>query len=321
MGIKRTIKATVVTDVELKNYFDEYLLRCKAKGLSDRTLQSYIESYNKFVAFVGEDIKASEINEQSIYRFINYCQDQQMMKPTSINHYLRELRAFFKWCFTEEAIKESFKIPTVKEKQEIKETYTEEELDLLMQKPHSKDSFVNWRTYTIINFIIGTGARASTICNIKLGDLNFKKAEIVFHHTKNKKESIIPMSRSLSYTLTEYIRIWRANASDDSYLFCNIAENQLTVNALKHSIRDYNLHRGVNKTSTHAFRHTFAKHWVINTGDVFRLQKMLGHSTLEMTRRYVNMFDDDLKENFDEFNPLDRMKAKQVRRQAVKRTA
>ena len=114
--------------------------------------------------------------------------------------------------------------------------------------------------------------------------------------------------------------MFRGDASDSDYLFCNIGAEKLTTNALKHSLRDYNLARGVTKTSAHALRHTFAKNWILNTGDVFRLQKLLGHSTLEMTRKYVNMFSEDLKDNFENYNPLDRLKRTQPRRQTVKRT-
>ena len=63
----------------------------------------------------------------------------------------------------------------------------------------------------------------------------------------------------------------------------------------------------------------FAKDWIRNTGDVFRLQKLLGHTTLEMTRQYVNMFNEDLKQGFEDYNPLDRLKKASSRTQKVSR--
>ena len=62
------------------------------------------------------------------------------------------------------------------------------------------------------------------------------------------------------------------------------------------------------KTSVHLFRHTFAKKWILNGGDSFRLQKILGHSTMRMVREYVNMFSNDLKKDFNDYNPLEQFK-------------
>ena len=63
--------------------------------------------------------------------------------------------------------------------------------------------------------------------------------------------------------------------------------------------------RGVSKTSAHLYRHTFAKRWILNGGDIFRLQKLLGHSNLDIVKEYVNMFGRDLTKDYTSFNPLD----------------
>ncbi|RHP70371.1 hypothetical protein DXA59_05185 [Clostridium sp. OF03-18AA] len=64
--------------------------------------------------------------------------------------------------------------------------------------------------------------------------------------------------------------------------------------------------KGVEKTSAHLYRHTFAKKWILNGGDIFRLQKILGHSDLTVVKEYVQMFGQDLAVDFDKFNSLDR---------------
>lgn len=319
MGIKRKIKAKITDDFDMQELFDEYIDDKKAQNVSEATLKSYKISFARFYNFLGERNKNTDVTEKTIYAFKNFLQEE-MVKPTSINHYIRELRAFLYWCMKSDLIKPEFTITLVKEPETIKETYTDEELKVLTTKPLKTSSFVEWRTWAIINWILATGNRIETVCNVKLGDLSFYKSEITLQHTKNKKSQIIPMSRELNFVLKEYIKMFRGDASDSDYLFCNIGAEKLTTNALKHSLRDYNLARGVNKTSAHALRHTFAKNWILNTGDVFRLQKLLGHSTLEMTRKYVNMFSEDLKDNFENYNPLDRLKRTQPRRQTVKRT-
>ena len=303
----------------MQELFDEFIDGKIAQNVSKATIRSYTLSFQRFYLFLGDKTKTSDITEKTIYAFIHRLQEE-MVKPTSINHYLREIRAFLYWRMKSNLIKPEFQVTLVKEQEEIKETYTDEELKVLTAKPLKTSSFVEWRTWAIINWILATGNRAETVCNIKMGDLNFTKYEITLQHTKNKKSQIIPMSRELKFVIQEYIKMFRGEASNDEYLFCNIGAEKLTTNALKHSLRDYNLARGVNKTSAHALRHTFAKNWILNTGDVFRLQKLLGHSTLEMTRKYVNMFSEDLKDNFENYNPLDRLKRTQPRRQTVKRT-
>ena len=69
----------------------------------------------------------------------------------------------------------------------------------------------------------------------------------------------------------------------------------------------------MSKTSCHLFRHSFAKQWIMAGGDMFRLQKILGHSDLSITREYVQMFGQDLQIDFENFNPLDRMTQKKER--------
>lgn len=70
-------------------------------------------------------------------------------------------------------------------------------------------------------------------------------------------------------------------------------------------MQDYNRKRNVNQSGLHRFRHTFAKKWILNGGSTLKLKEILGHSNLEMITTYVNMFTEDLKKDFDQFNPLE----------------
>jgi len=123
---------------------------------------------------------------------------------------------------------------------------------------------------------------------------------------KNKKPYVIPLATSLEKALKDYLRIRQGNPED--YLFCNIYGEQMKKEAIKTSIQRYNRARGVTKISIHLFRHTFAKNWILNKGDPFRLKTILGHSTMAMVNEYVNMFGSDLHRDFDMFNPLENMK-------------
>jgi integrase/recombinase XerD len=91
-------------------------------------------------------------------------------------------------------------------------------------------------------------------------------------------------------------------------LFPNIYGEQLSQAALINTIKRYNNSRGVENTSLHSFRHTFAKMYLLDCGgDAIRLQKILGHKTLVMTKRYCNLYDQDIKRDFDRLSPLTRV--------------
>lgn len=98
---------------------------------------------------------------------------------------------------------------------------------------------------------------------------------------------------------------YRKGNSDD-YLFCNSYGNKGNIRSYQDMLAVYNHRRGVEKTSAHLYRHTFAKKWILNGGDIFRLQKILGHSDLSVVKEYVQMFGRDLAIDFDKYNPLDR---------------
>ena len=100
----------------------------------------------------------------------------------------------------------------------------------------------------------------------------------------------------------------------DDYLFCNQYGEMLTENALRLAVAHYNKSRGVQKTSLHLFRHTFAKKYLVDCGgNAFTLQRLLGHSTLDMTKHYCAIFDADIAKNYDRFSPLAQMKSNSTR--------
>lgn len=317
-GTAMTIDASTV-EVLLENTFTEYITEKDVYGLAKPSLASYKASFAKFKSFINEEkYVVGSINIGVIYNWIVTMKEDGQLKHTSINHYLRDIRSFLYWCMDKGYISPAFRIKLIKGQEELLKTYTDDELKKLLDEPR-KDNFVEHRTWVIVNWVIGTGNRASTIINIQIQDIDFVRREIHLTHTKNKKAQIIPLTPTLGKVLNEYITKYRAFADPTDYLFPKIGNEQLTTNALKVSYRKYCVARGVEKTSIHGLRHSFAKGWIMNNGDTFRLQKMLGHSSLEMTRKYVSIFSDDLKEGFELFNPLENFNKSDNTTQTVRR--
>jgi integrase/recombinase XerD len=324
MGIKRSIKQnTEAIEVLLFDAFEEFVTEKELKNLSEATINNYKHTFKTWAEFnsFDRDTGVDEVTSHSVYKWVGTMK-LNGKKPSSLNHHLRDIRTFLYWCMDSdrEYIKKPFKVEMVLGQEEAIKLFKDEDIEKLLEKPKRNGSFVDWRTWAVVNWVLGTGNRAATICNVKIGDINYSKREITLAHTKNKKAQIIPLSSSLETVIKEYIRMWRRDANNDDWLFCNIGEDKLTTNALIHSFSKYCESRGVEQTNIHGLRHNFAKGWVQNNGNMFALQKVLGHSGLDMTRRYVRLFSEDIKEDFDKFSPLDNIKRNSKRTQKVKKS-
>lgn len=295
-------------NLSIEDAFTLFIRKCKVKNLTDLSISSYEKKIVHFYEFMDKKKSVREINPQTIDDYILWLRQNTQANDITINSYLRAVRAFIYYC-QECGYMESFKIHLIKADKEIKQTYSDAELERLLEEPDtSKCTFSTYKTWAFENFLLGTGCRISTALNVKIGDLDFGNGLITYRKTKNRKQQIVPLSKSLERVLNSYLEI-RGGNSDD-YLFCNEYGAQACERTYQQLVRRYNIKRNVNITSCHAFRHTYAKLAVMNGMDCFRLQKMLGHSSLEVTRQYVELFGNDLAIDFDKYSPLDNLKTK-----------
>jgi len=280
--------------------------------LSEKTIKMYVQRIQPFLSFIGgENTLTSSIAPDAIDDYSIFLRETGNRNEITVTSHLRDLRVFLYHCMDEGHLP-PFKIKLPKTTKEIKETHTDEELKKLLRKPSLKTcDFTEYKTWVFTNYLMATGNRISSILNIKISDLDFENALIQINKTKNRKAQIIPMSSTLSTILQEYLIYRKGELAD--YLFCNTSGGMANIRTYQESLAKYNNNRGVAKTSAHLYRHTFAKKWILNGGDIFRLQKILGHSDLTMVREYVNMFGNELSLDFNRFNPLDNMDYKPVR--------
>ena len=312
--IKRTSTPQAMT---ISEAFKEFISQKEAKNLSSSTLRNYSQSFEYFMDFNGfdDDTLITEVKASLFFHWMNTLR-LDGVRHSSINHYLRDTRAFFYWCMEVGYIEEAFQIPMVQGQEELPKMFTDEELMLLLEKPKPNDSFTTWRTWAIVNWVLATGNRAATICEVKKSHVDFANKQIILAHTKNKKaQTPPPLSPALETALKEYIRKFQIN----TYLFPNIGDEQLTTNALAHSFSRYCKDRGVERTNIHGLRHNFAKIMAQQGFSPYKLQLMLGHATQAMTQHYIKLFSEDLKEDYEKYSPLDNLKKGASRTNKIKR--
>ena len=290
----------------LDETFADFLLSRRAKGLAEKTLESYSSQWKAVARHLDTGTDIAALQKADLDAMIVSMRDAGL-SPNSINSYTRVLKSFFSWC-NEQGLTR-LNIPLYKAEETVKETYSDAELNALLKKPDiRKTTFAEYRDWVIINFLLNCGSRAATVRAIQIRDVDLDGGVVFYRHTKNRKAQVIPLCSPMIAILREYGRYRGGEPTD--YLFCTETGTQLTENGLRQSIARYNMRRGVQKTSIHLFRHTFARKYLIDCGgDAFTLQKLLGHSTLAMTKHYCAIYDADLTKNYDNFSPLAQMKA------------
>ena len=303
-------KIKLVVSATIEETFSDFIISKKTKGLAEKTLQSYQSQFQAVARHMDVKMDIAMLQKADLDAMIISMRDASL-SPNSINSYTRTLKSFFSWC-NEQGITR-LNIPLYKAEETVKETYSDLELSALLKKPDiRKATFAEYRDWVIINFLLNCGSRAATVRAIQIRDVDLDGGMVFYRHTKNRKAQVIPLCSAMVAILREYLRHRGGEAAD--YLFCTETGSQLTENGLRQSIARYNTRRGVQKTSIHLFRHTFARKYVIDCGgDAFTLQKLLGHSTLAMTKHYCAIFDADLTKNYDNFSPLAQLKSNSTR--------
>ena len=297
------IKMRKAKSITIREGSEKFYKWCRVNNYSDYTTNFYKKAIHNFSLFYDLDSPVSDINRDLMEDYALYLADRGI-SSMSVHTYLRGVMRIVNYLADKDIIKR-FTITMPKVETPVKEVYTESELKKLLKKPDVKNcKFSEFRNWVMVNYLLGTGQRRNTVTNIKIKDLDLENALVRLNVTKNKKATILPITKSLVDILEEYLDF--RGGSPDDYLFCNESGKKLSNESCTNSIRKYNLRRGVDKTSIHVFRHTFAYMSIKNNIDIVRLQQLLCHSNIKTTQGYLRSFGfEDLRENYEMFNPLE----------------
>jgi len=292
------------TQMTLEEGCNKYLDNCRQRNLSEITILHYRESYRHFYKFYGKDMPLAAMDKTRFDDFLGYLRSITENDLT-IQSYQKNLITVLRFLMKEGDVKR-FDMQRVKATEKSVETYSDEELRILLKKPNlRKCSFVEYECWVIVNFLFSTGVRERSLINIKVGDVDLDNAILTVRVTKNRKVLVIPISQALVSILKEFLKHRKHNGQDD-WLFCNTYGDQLIKTRCYQMIQKYHYDRGVETTGLHRYRHTFAKHWILNGGNVVTLSKLLGHSSLDITQHYINLVTTDLTKQVEEINLLDK---------------
>lgn len=307
----KKIKMRPTTTITFEDGCNLYLDDCRKRNLRQATINHYRQSYTQFYKYFDPDMPIEEMTQEAYNDYVLYLRDT-LHNDTSINAYLRDMITTLHFLMNEGYIPH-YKMKAIKVDKTPVETYTDEELRLLLKKPDLKKcEFAEYQSWVMTSFLFATGVRQHSLNNIKINDLDFDNGYITLRVTKNRKVLVIPMDNGLRTILTEYLK-YRQHKSTDEYLFTNIFGEQLTKSTGYHRLYEYNKARGVETTGLHRYRHTYAKQWILNGGNVVTLSRNLGHSSLAITQNYINLLVSDAKKEVDEMRLLDKFTKKTIK--------
>lgn len=311
-------------EYSIKFCFTEFMVDRRARRNSEETIAAYYRMFKKLETMFDNLKKGATCDDVPVAWLTNklaqpvFMESLGKVSPQTINHYLRHFRAFGNYC-EERGYIQGFSCPIKEVEPPIKDVYSDAELKKLLAPVKDKDNFVECRNHCIITLILATGARSHTIRSLRVGDVDLENGYINFNTTKAHKTIRLGLEKKVHKELITYITDWRSIDYDTgeqipptAYLFpaSNEERGELSKDGLIHSIVKYNKSRGVEKTSLHLLRHTFAKNWITSGGDIISLARVLTHSELEMVKRYSNLYASDVKEEIEQHSTLSRLNAK-----------
>jgi integrase/recombinase XerC/integrase/recombinase XerD len=232
----------------------------------------------------------------------------ELLSASTVHGHVRTLRAFFSWLVTEGLIAynvtNDLKPPKVPRK--VVSTLSDEEIRAILST-FRVTSPSEARNQTIFMLLLDSGLRIGELVNLKIEDIQMNEG-LMKVMGKGKKERIVPIGNNAQRALQRYLFRYRPEPTHKGLdnVFLSINGKPLTENSIKLMFTRLAQRAGVNRLHAHLCRHTFATRFLINGGDVFSLQQILGHSTLEMVRHYVNLASNHIVIQHQKFSPLDR---------------
>ena len=281
----------------LDKAIEEFLIEQKIRGNSEKTLQYYGYIFKKFKGFCSVRL-VSEISLPLCKSYLLYLMDCGI-SSVSVQSYIRGFRAFLSWLYISgyhsENLCVNFRLP--KAHRSVVNVLTKSEIDLLLSQ-FDISTFHGLRNRCICLLMLGSGMRCGEVSSLLYENLHLDEKYLIADG-KCDKERIVPLS---SETVS-YIRQFVSIRPRCKKLFCTVEGAEISNDTIKDFFRDLKTISGLERIYPHLLRHTFATSYLENGGNIYNLQSILGHTSLEMVKRYLHSSRYAVLKDFDSLSP------------------
>ena len=308
----------------LESVANSYYEDCRVQGYKPSTISGYQRTLRCFLRWAGPEgiTTVPQFTAQAVKRYIAYVQQRgkwehhtsiparasDHVSATTVRNYVRDLKAFASWLEREEYAAENTLLRLRKPKADDipMEPFSQQELDTIFATFDLTDA-VDLRDYVMLHTLWDTGMRVGELAALTLDDVNLVNCEIRIEHAKWGKWRDIGFGKRTQKFLTRYLSVCRPEPAreGDRTFFLSVDSYPLTVNAIEHMCQRVSKRAGI-RVHPHRFRHTFAVGMLRNGTDIRTLQKLMGHASVQILMRYLNLANDEAIEAHRVNSPADR---------------
>ncbi len=314
---------------------DGFLKFKTAEGLSQRTIYSYERTLTKWLEHIGDrsvdDVQAADLTGymawlRTEYKPVRFNKGTEPLSAKSIRNVWVTFRSFFGWLSVEFNYPNPAKeIKSPKFQKHPVETFTKEELEKIMKacvymreaQTETRKKFTMrrpsaHRDQAIVLVLLDTGLRATELCSLIVNDVDLKTGKVTVRHgvaggAKGGKGRTVYLGKVARKAVWRYLAGREDGDDPKASLFISHADRPFNKDSLRVLINRLGERAEVQKTYPHKFRHTFAITYLRSGGDVFTLQSLLGHGTLDMVRHYAQIAEVDVEQAHRKASPADNM--------------
>ncbi len=297
----------------LRSIVEEYRAALRVAGRSPRTIRWYGDQLEEFTRFLERDgVRATLADLQApvARRWLLALQAgrSRPLAPASLAGRVRTLRAFGSWIAREFELTANplQGLPFPRVPQLLLPSLREADVRALLQATSLGDQ--PDRDRAIVMLLLDTGLRLSEAAGLRVGEVDLVEGRATVMG-KGARQRVVPIGRRTRQALRRILAL-RGEVEPSEALFLGVDGQPLSAHGIQQLFRRLARRAEIGgKCSPHIMRHTFARTFLRNGGDVFSLQRILGHSpsSLQVTRRYVDLDDDDLRAAHREASPVDRL--------------
>lgn len=263
---------------------DNWIDSCQEKGLKPASIETYRDKIDEFLDYTG-DIYVEDLNDNLVQDFKYYLKNEHHFKPGSTNTYFRCVNVFMKYLHNTYNL-ELYHIDYIKENKTIKPVFTDAEIKRLCVQPDINTTcYSELRTYVAVMIAVNTGARISSVANIRKQDIDMRERTITFTHSKNGRQFKLPVPKSVINAIDFYYE----SVDIEDYLFLNSDNGQpLTGKQLGSSFRKYCANRNIKTTTSfHSLRRWYSIKLLQQTKNIHLVKTVLQHSNIATTEKYI----------------------------------